>query len=102
QVRVTSMDLDTQLLHNAARRQRVTVNTLIQAVWVLLLQRYTGQKRVAFGATVSGRSAQVPGIERMLGLFINTLPLVQAPESQQKVGDWLNELQAHNLKLREH
>ncbi|WP_460042944.1 non-ribosomal peptide synthase/polyketide synthase [Pseudomonas sp. S2_H01] len=102
QVRVTSMDLDSQLLHNAARRQRVTVNTLIQAVWVLLLQRYTGQQRVAFGTTVSGRSAQVPGIERMLGLFINTLPLVQAPESQQKVGDWLNELQAHNLELREH
>ncbi|WP_342653063.1 non-ribosomal peptide synthase/polyketide synthase [Pseudomonas sp. F3-2] len=102
QVLVRSMDLDSALLHSAARRQRVTVNTLIQAVWVLLLQRYTGQKRVAFGATVSGRSAQVPGIERMLGLFINTLPLVQAPESQQKVGDWLNALQAHNLELREH
>jgi amino acid adenylation domain-containing protein/non-ribosomal peptide synthase protein (TIGR01720 family) len=102
QVLVKSMDLDSQLLHGAARRQRVTVNTLIQAVWVLLLQRYTGQQRVAFGATVSGRSAQVPGIERMLGLFINTLPLVQAPQAQQKVGDWLNELQAHNLELREH
>ncbi|WP_447649790.1 non-ribosomal peptide synthase/polyketide synthase [Pseudomonas abietaniphila] len=102
QVLVKSMDLDNQLLHSAARRQRVTVNTLIQAVWVLLLQRYTGQQRVAFGATVSGRSAQVPGIERMLGLFINTLPLVQAPQAQQKVGDWLNELQAHNLELREH
>ncbi|WP_141695065.1 condensation domain-containing protein, partial [Pseudomonas graminis] len=102
QVRVTSMDLNSELLNSAARRQRVTVNTLIQAVWVLLLQRYTGQQRVAFGATVSGRSAQVPGIERMLGLFINTLPLVQAPEAQQKVGDWLNDLQAHNLELREH
>ncbi|MGE6386949.1 non-ribosomal peptide synthase/polyketide synthase [Pseudomonas sp. NPDC078416] len=102
QVRVTSMDLNSELLNSAARRQRVTVNTLIQAVWVLLLQRYTGQQRVAFGATVSGRSAQIPGIERMLGLFINTLPLVQAPEAQQKVGDWLNDLQAHNLELREH
>ena len=102
QVRVTSMDLDSALLNSTARRQRVTVNTLIQAVWVLLLQRYTGQQRVAFGATVSGRSAQVPGIERMLGLFINTLPLVQAPQAQEKVGDWLNALQAHNLELREH
>jgi amino acid adenylation domain-containing protein/non-ribosomal peptide synthase protein (TIGR01720 family) len=102
QVLVRSMDLNGELLHSAARRQRVTVNTLIQAVWVLLLQRYTGQQRVAFGATVSGRSAQVPGIERMLGLFINTLPLVQAPQAQQKVGDWLNDLQAHNLELREH
>ncbi|WP_296188800.1 non-ribosomal peptide synthase/polyketide synthase [Pseudomonas sp. UBA1879] len=102
QVQVRSMDLDSELLNSAARRQHVTANTLIQAVWVLLLQRYTGQKRVAFGATVSGRSAQVPGIERMLGLFINTLPLVQAPDAQQKVGDWLNELQAHNLELREH
>ncbi|WP_313484433.1 non-ribosomal peptide synthetase, partial [Pseudomonas sp.] len=102
QVQVKSMDLDSELLSSAARRQRVTANTLIQAVWVLLLQRYTGQQRVAFGATVSGRSAQVPGIERMLGLFINTLPLVQAPDAQQKVGDWLNRLQAHNLELREH
>jgi amino acid adenylation domain-containing protein/non-ribosomal peptide synthase protein (TIGR01720 family) len=102
QVRVKTMDLDSELLSTAARRQRVTANTLIQAVWVLLLQRYTGQQRVAFGATVSGRSAQVPGIERMLGLFINTLPLVQAPQAQQTVGDWLNELQAHNLELREH
>ena len=102
QVRVISMDLNSELLNSTARRQRVTVNTLIQAVWVLLLQRYTGQQRVAFGATVSGRSAQVPGIERMLGLFINTLPLVQAPQAGQKVGDWLNDLQAHNLELREH
>ncbi|MDD1966839.1 non-ribosomal peptide synthase/polyketide synthase [Pseudomonas putida] len=102
QVLVKTMHLDSELLGTAARRQRVTANTLIQAVWVLLLQRYTGQQRVAFGATVSGRSAQVPGIERMLGLFINTLPLVQAPQAQQTVGDWLNELQQHNLELREH
>ena len=57
---------------------------------------------MAFGATVAGRPASVAGIEHMLGLFINTLPVVQAPQPHETVGDWLDALQAHNLALREH
>ncbi|BES72570.1 hypothetical protein RE428_35880 [Marinobacter nanhaiticus D15-8W] len=96
------MALDHQRLGDFAREQQVTLNTLIQASWTLLLQRYTGQRQVAFGATVAGRPADVPGMDRQLGLFINTLPVVQAPAPEQRVGDWLAELQAHNLSLREH
>ncbi|BBL77218.1 non-ribosomal peptide synthetase [Methylomagnum ishizawai] len=92
----------TALLRRGAESQRVTLNTLVQAAWTLLLWRYTGQATVAFGVTVAGRPAELPDAERMLGLFINTLPLVQTPRSGQAAGDWLRALQADNLALREH
>ena len=80
----------------------MTANTLFQAAWLLLLQRYTGQATVSFGATVAGRPASLAGADEMLGLFINTLPVVQTPKPRQKVADWLDELQAYNLELRDH
>ncbi|MFT0183220.1 non-ribosomal peptide synthase/polyketide synthase [Pseudomonas benzopyrenica] len=94
--------LDRAPLDAAARRLHVTLNTLVQAAWTLLLQRYTGQRRVAFGATVAGRPAEVASSERLLGLFINTLPVVQAPAPELTATQWLPVLQAHNLALREH
>ncbi|OLU26324.1 non-ribosomal peptide synthetase [Pseudomonas sp. PA15(2017)] len=92
----------TRALDEFARNQRVTLNTLIQAAWSLLLQRYTGQQSVAFGTTVAGRPADLPGVEEQLGLFINTLPVVVAAQPEQQVGVWLQALQALNLRLREH
>jgi len=85
-----------------ARAQKVTINTVVQAAWLLLLQRYTGQQRVAFGATVAGRPAEVPGAQQMLGLFINTLPVLATPRAGQDVGEWLRDLQSFNLSAREH
>ncbi|KAF1066839.1 MAG: Linear gramicidin synthase subunit B [Pseudomonas citronellolis] len=85
-----------------ARERQVTLNTLLQGVWVLLLQRYTGQRRVLFGATVAGRPAQLPGVERLLGLFINTLPIAQAPSDELELGQWLRQLQADNAAVREY
>ena len=84
-----------------AREQRVTLNTLVQAAWLLLLQRYTGQSAVTFGATVAGRPAELTGVEEQLGLFINTLPVVGSPRSEQRVADWVQQVQAQNLALRE-
>ncbi|SMF97468.1 non-ribosomal peptide synthase domain TIGR01720/amino acid adenylation domain-containing protein [Methylomagnum ishizawai] len=92
----------TATVRRGGESQRVTLNTLVQAAWALLLWRYTGQATVAFGVTVAGRPAELPGAERMLGLFINTLPLVQTPRSGQAAGAWLRALQADNLALREH
>ncbi|MGI4836841.1 MAG: non-ribosomal peptide synthase/polyketide synthase [Janthinobacterium lividum] len=85
-----------------ARQQRVTVNTLVQACWILLLQRYTGQACVSFGATVSGRPAELKGVEQQIGLFINTLPVIASPQPEQSVAQWLAQVQALNLRLREH
>ncbi|VVP65080.1 Linear gramicidin synthase subunit D [Pseudomonas fluorescens] len=91
----------TQRLAEFARQQKVTLNTVIQAAWSLLLHRYTGQDCVVFGATVAGRSAPLPGIEEQLGLFINTLPLVCAIKPDQTVSQWLGEVQGLNLAMRE-
>ncbi|AJP57999.1 hypothetical protein UC34_15525 [Pandoraea vervacti] len=92
---------DAQAWQRAARSRRLTLNTLVQGAWTLLLQRYTGKRDVCFGVTVSGRPAELPGAERMMGLFINTLPVVQGPRPSDGLDDWLHRLQEDNLALRE-
>ena len=89
-------------LSEFARERRVTVNTLVQAAWLLLLQRHTGQACVAVGATVAGRPAEVAGSEHQLGLFINTLPVINLLQPTMTVAQWLTDLQGRNLALREH
>ncbi|WP_339373115.1 amino acid adenylation domain-containing protein, partial [Paenibacillus elgii] len=62
-------------MHQVAKRNQVTMNTLIQTVWGIVLQKYNGTRDTLFGSVVSGRPADIPGIERMVGLFINTIPV---------------------------
>lgn len=64
-----------QSLRDFARRHHLTLNTLVQSAWAILLSYYSGDDDVIFGATVSGRSEQYPGAENIVGMFINTLPL---------------------------
>ncbi|WP_437723824.1 amino acid adenylation domain-containing protein [Sorangium sp. So ce861] len=85
-----------------AKEQRVTLNTVVQAAWVLLLQRYTRQRTVAFGAAVSGRPAALPGVEALLGPFIHTLPVIAGPAPSQALGAFLRQLQENNSESREH
>ncbi|WP_085691694.1 MULTISPECIES: non-ribosomal peptide synthetase [unclassified Pseudomonas] len=92
----------TERVEAFARAQRVTVNTLVQATWLLLLQRYTGQSSVCFGATVAGRPAELAGVEAQIGLFINTLPVVGTPQGEQSVAQWIGQVQASNLAMREY
>lgn len=70
--------LDAQTTHRLtqlARTQGLTLSVLIQSAWSVLLSRYSGSHDVVFGATVSGRPAEIVGVEQMIGLFINTLPV---------------------------
>ncbi|MDF5954655.1 condensation domain-containing protein [Pseudomonas aeruginosa] len=90
----------TARLKTFAQRHAVTLNTLVQAAWSLLLQRYTGQDTVVFGATVAGRPAELAGIERQIGLFINTLPVVATPQPGMRLTDWLQEVQARSPAAR--
>ncbi|MBC3302906.1 amino acid adenylation domain-containing protein [Pseudomonas sp. SWRI18] len=92
----------TARLEAFARGNKVTLNTLIQAAWLILLQRHSGQAVVSFGATVAGRPAELAGVEQQIGLFINTLPVICAVDDQQSVAQWLQAVQARNLTLREH
>ncbi|MFC4590848.1 amino acid adenylation domain-containing protein [Sphaerisporangium corydalis] len=84
-----------------AREQRITVNTVVQGVWSALLSRYSGRDDVLFGATTSGRSVSLPGIESMVGLFINTLPVRARVDGRATVGAWLRDLQDQQTELRE-
>ncbi|UPJ46488.1 non-ribosomal peptide synthase/polyketide synthase [Bradyrhizobium sp. 200] len=85
-----------------ARRERITINTIIQSVWTLLLQRYTGQQTVTFGVTVAGRPASLDGSQQMLGLFINTLPVIETPSFDGTIGEWLRALQDRNSAIRDY
>ncbi|WP_080427097.1 non-ribosomal peptide synthetase [Burkholderia ubonensis] len=88
-----SADLSARLRQFAARHH-VTLNTLAQAAWALVLSRYSGETDVVFGAVVSGRGANLPGIETMLGLFINTVPVRVRVDPRQPLAPWLKMIQA--------
>ncbi len=92
----------TAVLVEFAKRERVTMNTLVQGAWALLLSRYTNQRCVTFGVTTSGRPAELPGVEQLIGLFINTFPLITTLRPEKPVGDWLRDLQSLNVASREH
>ncbi|CAJ1314008.1 non-ribosomal peptide synthetase [Paenibacillus nuruki] len=62
-------------LENVAREAKVTMNILIQSIWGIVLQRYNNSHDVVYGTVVSGRPAEISGIEKMIGLFINTIPV---------------------------
>ncbi|MFC0430431.1 non-ribosomal peptide synthase/polyketide synthase [Kutzneria buriramensis] len=87
-------------LGEVARRYGITVNTMIQAAWGLLLSLYSGERTVLFGTTVSGRPAELPGVESMIGLFINTVP-TRVDIRDETVGDWLRRLQDEQSEARE-
>ncbi|WP_080888220.1 non-ribosomal peptide synthetase [Nitrospira japonica] len=91
-----------QAMQAFAQQQRVTVNTLIQGAWALLLNRYSGEREVLFGATVSGRPVELTGSENMVGLFINTIPVRVAVSGDQKIAEWLSALQVHNSTIRQY
>ncbi|HYS64906.1 MAG TPA: condensation domain-containing protein, partial [Paraburkholderia sp.] len=102
--RKIAVELDAPLdarVRRAAQRHRVTLNTLMQGAWAVLLARLSGKPSVAFGVTVSGRPASLPGSEDMFGLFINSLPVFAAVPGDVTVSAWLEELQAYNLQMRE-
>ncbi len=92
----------TEKIQSYAQQHRLTVNTVMQGVWSLLLHRYTGNKDIVYGVIVSGRPDNLPNIEKRVGMFINTLPLHSAIEEGQKVTDWLQLLQTQQVSSRQY
>ncbi len=88
-------------LNQIARTQKVTLNTIVQAAWAILLSRYSGAEEVIYGTTVSGRPADFAGVESMVGLFINTLPVRVAIDEEQAVQQWLNQLNKQIVDIRQ-
>jgi amino acid adenylation domain-containing protein/non-ribosomal peptide synthase protein (TIGR01720 family) len=92
----------TAALGELARSRSLTLNTVLQGAWALLLSRWGGGLDVVFGAVVSGRPAELPGVESMIGLFINTLPVRVRIEPAVPLVGWLRALQEGQLDLRQH
>ena len=91
----------TAALEALGRIRGLTLNTLVQGAWALLLARAGGEDDVVFGATVSGRPAEIPGVEEMVGLFINTLPVRVRVRGDLPFARWLRELQDQQAEARE-
>ncbi|MFJ4306582.1 amino acid adenylation domain-containing protein, partial [Streptomyces pseudovenezuelae] len=85
-----------------ARRHRLTVNTVVQGAWALVLSLYAGSDDVVFGVTSSGRGGQVDGMDDMVGLLINTTPVRIRIDRDQPVADWLAGLQDEQVRARQY
>ncbi|MFI6439351.1 amino acid adenylation domain-containing protein [Streptomyces sp. NPDC050759] len=85
-----------------ARRLGVTANTLVQTAWSILLSRTTGRNDVVFGATVSGRPATLPGVESMVGLFVNTVPVRVRLRPDRSLSELLRDVQDGQVGLLDH
>jgi amino acid adenylation domain-containing protein len=97
---ITMTPDETAVVRSAAAAMRVTLNTLVQAAWAFVLQRYTGATDVLFGCTTSSRPSELPGVELMVGSFINTLPVrVQIPDDVP-LAEWLPAVQASYAAAR--
>ena len=92
----------TAQLVEAARSRGVTVNTLVQMTWAMLLSAFTDRSDVVFGVTVSGRPSELAGVETMIGLFINTVPLRVRLDPVASVGTQCLALQREAAMLRDH
>ncbi|BCL80831.1 hypothetical protein ccbrp13_32960 [Ktedonobacteria bacterium brp13] len=89
-------------LQNFAQQHQLTVNTIVQGAWALTLAHYSGEDAVVFGSIVAGRPAELPGVESMIGLFINTLPVHIRIESERAAIDWLAQLQKQHIELQQY
>lgn len=87
-------------LQDVARKHRLTINSLMQGLWMATLGSFFGRDDVAVGLTVSGRSSDFGGMERITGLFMNVLPLRKRVERSAILFDWLHELQIMQAEVR--
>ncbi|MFE9776519.1 condensation domain-containing protein, partial [Streptomyces sp. NPDC005931] len=92
----------TAALADWARRQGVTLNTVLQAAWGLVLSRRTGHDDVVFGAVVAGRDPQLPGVEAMVGLLINMVPVRVSLDPAQSLLTTVVRLQGAQSLLTAH
>ena len=85
---------ETARIKKLAKNTNVTLNTILQAIWALTLSHQTNQREVVFGVTVSGRNIDLEGIEDMVGIFINTIPLRISINPRESFQNFLERIQS--------
>ncbi|MBI4747841.1 MAG: amino acid adenylation domain-containing protein [Acidobacteria bacterium] len=97
----TISETQTQRLSQVARAAQITLSTLFQAAWALLLARHNDQPFITFGVTVSGRAIDLPKAEFIVGLLMNTVPLCTHLSKQQLVIEWIQALHTQLLEIQQ-
>ena len=92
----------TERIQSYAKRNRITVNTIMQATWSYCLHRYTGSQNPMFGVIVSGRPDDLQRVEHRVGLYINPLPIHLEIKGDKKITEWLQDLQKDQVSSRQY
>lgn len=92
----------TQALQSFATQHRLTLATIINGIWAVLLSRYTCCNNVLYGCTVTGRPADLQGVESMVGMFVNTLPIHVNIDHKQLFLSWLQRFQLQLVEVRDY
>jgi amino acid adenylation domain-containing protein/non-ribosomal peptide synthase protein (TIGR01720 family) len=95
-------DATAAALRELARRTHLTLGTMLHGAWALLLSRHAGSEEVLFGSTVAGRPADLPGVDSMVGLFINTLPVRVRVAPEERLLPWLGRLHEEQAEARQY
>lgn len=90
----------TDKISHFTKQSNITISTLLQGIWSLLLSRYTSSDDVVFGVTVSGRPPEIK-YEEKIGMFINTIPFRAKVDENKSMLAWLQTLQEQHVKARE-
>ncbi|MFJ9382068.1 condensation domain-containing protein, partial [Streptomyces sp. NPDC101455] len=88
-------------LADFARRHRLTLNTVVQAAWAVVMGLYSGSDNVVFGVTSSGRDGRLDGVDSMVGMLLNTTPVRIHLDRDQPVAAWLAGLQEEQVRARQ-
>lgn len=89
-------------LQSLVREHQLTLNVLMQGAWAILLSRYSCEEDIVFGVTSSGRPPTLVGVESMVGLFLNTLPLRVQVTRNALLLPWLKQIQAEQIEVRQY
>ena len=92
----------TAALQSFARQNQLTLSTIIQGAWALLLSRYSGETDVVYGVTVSGRPTDLVKAESIVGMFINTLPVRVAIDAEESLLSWLKKIQSQLAEIQQY
>jgi len=96
-----NLSIDTsKKAESLAKANQVTLNTLFQGIWALVISKYSNSYDITYGNTVSGRSGSFPNIELMAGMFANVLPVRMVIDNHISIKDWLKNIQLQQIKSR--
>jgi Condensation domain len=92
----------TTALHSLARQHQLTLSTLFQGAWAILLSRYSCEKKVLYGCTVAGRPIELLTDNPLVGLFVNSLPVWVSVDAEEPLLVWLKQLQIQLVEMRQY